>query len=347
MATLINTGAKVKVYEIGDTFGILSLNLSEKSAPPLNPHQVRIKIKAVSLNFRDLMIVKGLYNPNLRRPAVPLSDGAGEVIEVGEAVRRVKVGDRVMGIFMQQWLSGQVDEAIARSALGGGGPEGMLAESVVLSEEGLVIIPEHLSFEEAATLPCAAVTAWNALIVRGRIKPGDTVLTQGTGGVSLFAIQFAQAAGARIIATSSSDEKLAKLKQMGVTDLINYKEIPAWSKEVLNLTGGRGVKHIVEVGGASTLTESLKAICMGGQISIIGVLSGVDASLALRSILMRAVRLQGIFVGSREMFEAMNEAISLHRIKPIIDRVFSFEQAKDALQHMESAAHFGKIVIKI
>jgi NADPH:quinone reductase-like Zn-dependent oxidoreductase len=208
-------------------------------------------------------------------------------------------------------------------------------------------VPEHLSFEEAATLPCAAVTAWNALISTGQIKPGDTVLTQGTGGVSIFAAQFALAAGARVIGTSSSDEKLQKLKKLGVSDLINYKKTPAWSKEVLKLTGGVGVDHVVEVGGSGTLGESLKSVRMSGHISVIGVLSGVESTVGPRAILMKNVRLQGIFVGSREMFEAMNAAISLHKIKPVVDKVFSFDQAKEALQYMESGSHFGKIVIKL
>ena len=347
MTTLVKSGEKVKTYELAGDFGIQSLALKEISAPELQPHQVRIRIGAASLNFRDLMIVKGTYNPHLKKPAVPLSDGAGEVVEVGEAVTRVKVGDRVMGIFMQKWLSGRPDEAAARSALGGGGPLGMLSQSVVLHEDGVVHVPEHLSIEEAATLPCAAVTAWHALITSGQIKPGDTVLTQGTGGVSIFAIQFALAAGARVIGTSSSDEKLEKLKKLGLSDLINYKKTPEWGKQVLKLTGGVGVDHVVEVGGSGTLGESLKAVRIGGQVSVIGVLAGGEASVGPRALLMKSIRLQGIFVGSREMFEAMNAAISLHKIKPLVDKVFSFDQAKEAMQYMESGSHFGKIVIRM
>jgi NADPH:quinone reductase-like Zn-dependent oxidoreductase len=347
VTTLVKSGEKVKTYELAGDFGIKALVINEITAPELKSHEVRIKIRATSLNFRDLMMITGVYNPNLKKPAVPLSDGAGEIVEVGDAVTRVKVGDRVMGIFMQKWLSGRPNVEAARSSLGGGGPKGMLAESVVLHEDGVVHVPEHLSFEEAATLPCAAVTAWHALVTTGQIKPGDTVLTQGTGGVSIFAAQFALAAGARVIGTSSSDEKLQKLKKLGVSDLINYKKTPEWGKEVLKLTGGQGVDHVVEVGGAGTLAESLKAVRMAGQISVIGVLSGVESTVGPTPILVKSVRMQGIFVGSREMFEAMNAAISLHKIKPVVDKVFSFEQAKEALQYMESGSHFGKIVIKV
>jgi NADPH:quinone reductase-like Zn-dependent oxidoreductase len=347
VTTLVKSSEMVKTYQLAGDFGIQALVVNEISAPELKSHEVRIKIRAASLNFRDLMMVTGVYNPNLKKPAVPLSDGAGEIVEIGDAVTRVKVGDRVMGIFMQKWLSGRPNEEAARSALGGGGPKGMLAESVVLHEDGVVHVPEHLSFEEASTLPCAAVTAWHALVTTGQIKPGDTVLTQGTGGVSIFAVQFALAAGARVIGTSSSDEKLQKLKKLGVSDLINYKKTPEWGKEVLKLTGGQGVDHVVEVGGAGTLTESLKAVRMAGQISVIGVLSGVESTVGPRPILVKSVCMQGIFVGSREMFEAMNAAISLHKIKPVVDKVFPFEQAKEALHYMESGSHFGKIVIKV
>jgi NADPH:quinone reductase-like Zn-dependent oxidoreductase len=346
MTTSVSVGQKVRAYELND-FNVDSLKISEKLAGALKPHEVRIRVKAASLNFRDLMIVKGLYNPNLRRPAVPCSDGAGEVVEVGSDVSRVKTGDRVMGIFMQSWLSGPPDAQYASSALGGGGPQGMLAESVVLHEDGVVHIPGHLSFEEASTLPCAAVTAWNAMFVATKTKPGDTVLTQGTGGVSMFAIQFALAAGARVIATSSSDEKIARLKKMGVTDVINYKKTPEWSKEALSMTEGVGVDNVIEVGGSGTIEESLRAVRVGGQVSVIGVLSGVEPKVGPRALLMRSVRLQGIFVGSREMFEDMNAAIAVNKIKPVVDKVFPFNEAQEALRYMESGAHFGKIVIRM
>jgi NADPH:quinone reductase-like Zn-dependent oxidoreductase len=306
---------------------------------------VLIRVKALSLNYRDLLVVKGLYNPRMRLPAVPFSDGAGEVVAVGDGVTRVKVGDRVAGIFMQKWLDGGIDEAKAKSSLGGGA-EGMLAELVALHEDGVVRLPEHLTDEEAATLPCAAVTAWHALVTAGKLKTGDSVLTQGTGGVSIFALQFARMHGARVIATSSSDEKLARVKQMGASDGINYKTTPDWDKRVLELTGGVGVDHVVEVGGAGTLGRSLKAVRMGGMVALIGVLSG-GGEVNPMPILMKNVRVQGIYVGSRAMFEAMNRAIALHQMRPVIDRVFPFAQVKDALRHMESGAHFGKICVRV
>jgi NADPH:quinone reductase-like Zn-dependent oxidoreductase len=290
------------------------------------------------------MMVKGSYNPKLRLPCIPLSDGVGEVAEVGQGVSRVKSGERVAGIFMQKWLAGELSEDIARSALGGGGT-GMLAEHVVLDEDGVVHVPEHLSDEEAATLPCAAVTAWHALITEGHLKAGVTVLTQGTGGVSIFALQFAKLTGARVIATSSSDEKLQKVLKLGAADGINYKTTPEWDKKVRELTGNVGADHVVEVGGASTLTRSLRTVRLGGRISLIGVLSGAGEVNPL-PILMKNVRVQGIFVGSREMFEAMNRAIAFHKMRPVIDRVFPFQQAPEAFRYMESAAHFGKICIR-
>jgi NADPH:quinone reductase-like Zn-dependent oxidoreductase len=345
--TAPKTGDSFKRYQIDGDFGIGSLNMKDATVSALSAHQVRINIKATSINYRDLLICKGLYNPNLKKPAVPLSDGAGEIVEIGTAVKRAKVGDRVMGAFMPRWISGAPSEELIRLALGGGGDEGMLSQYVDLHEESVVQIPAHLSFEEAATLPCAAVTAWHALFEDDCLKPGQTVLTQGTGGVSLFAIQFAQAAGAHLISTSGSDEKIARLKTMGVTNTINYKEKSGWGKETLKLTGMKGVDHIVEVGGGGTLGESFKAVKIGGHIALIGVLSGPQSEVNPMMILMKAIRLQGVYVGSRSMFEAMNASISLHKIKPIIDRVFDFDDAQNALRYMESAQHFGKIVIRV
>ena len=335
----------MKLYEIRERFGLDALTLTERPQPQPGPHEVLVRIKAVSLNYRDLMVVKGLYNPKMPLPRVPCSDAAGEVAAVGPGVTRVKVGQRVAGIFMQKWISGEVDDAKARSALGGA-IDGLLAEYAVLHEAGLVHVPEHLSYEEAATLPCAAVTAWHGLITEGRIKPGDTVLCQGTGGVSLFALQFARLAGARVLITSSSDDKLKRARELGAAEGVNYKTTPKWGDKVRELTGGRGVDHVVEVGGAGTLGQSLRAVRMGGQISLIGVLSGVGQADPL-PILMKNVRVQGIFVGSREMFEAMNRAIAEHRLRPVVDRVFAFAEAPAAFRHMESAAHFGKICIRM
>jgi NADPH:quinone reductase-like Zn-dependent oxidoreductase len=273
---------------------------------------------------------------------VPLSDGAGEVIAVGEGVTRVKPGDRVMGIFMQNWVAGEPNLDHARAALGGT-IDGMLAEAVVLHEDGLVPIPEYLSYEEGATLPCAGVTAWQALVTQGRMKAGDTVLVLGTGGVSIFALQFAVAAGAHVMATSSSDAKLERARQLGAADLINYRTTPEWDKRVLELTDGIGVDHVVEVGGPGTLEKSLNAVRVGGTVSLIGTLTSGTVNPMM--ILRKSIRLQGIYVGSREMFEAMNRAMTVRQIRPVIDRVFSFDQTREAFKYTQSAAHFGKIVI--
>jgi NADPH:quinone reductase-like Zn-dependent oxidoreductase len=334
----------MNAFEIQNSFGLESLHLTQRPQPKAGPGQVLLRMRAWSLNYRDLMVAKGVYNPRLKLPLIPLSDGVGEVVEIGPGITRVKAGDRVAGAFMPGWIAGSLTDAAARTGLGAG-PDGLLAEFAVLPAEGVVHLPAHLSDEEAATLPCAAVTAWNALIASGNLRAGDSVLIQGTGGVSLFALQFARLSGARVIATSSSDAKLGRVIQMGASDGINYKTTLDWEKKVLELTAGIGVDHIVEVGGAGTLPRSLKAVRLGGTISLIGVLSGTGEVNPI-PILMKSVRVQGIFVGSREMFEAMNRAIALHRLKPVVDRVFSFEQAPDALRYMESGAHFGKIVIR-
>jgi NADPH:quinone reductase-like Zn-dependent oxidoreductase len=302
-------------------------------------------MRAFSLNYRDLMVIKGIYNPKQRLPLVPLSDGVGQVIAVGEGVTRVKTGDRVAGIFMQKWQSGEITEDKARSSLGAQ-LEGVLAEYTVLHEDGVIHVPEHLTDEEAAALPCAGVTAWHALITEGRIGPGDTVLILGTGGVSLFGLQFARMAGARVLATSSSDAKLQRVKQLGAADGINYKKTPDWDKAVRALTGGVGVDHVVEVGGAGTLAQSLRAVRMGGRISLIGVLADGSGQVSPLPILMKNVRVQGIYVGSREMFQAMNRAITLHQMRPVVDRVFGFREVHEALRYMASGAHFGKICIR-
>jgi len=334
----------VKVFEIRDGFGIDRLAMVDKPEPVPGPGEALLKMRAFSLNYRDLMVVTGAYNPKMKLPRVPFSDGAGEVVAVGPSVTRVKPGDRVMPIFMQKWIDGEPDIEKAKSALGGP-TDGLLAEYVVMDQEGLVHIPEYLSFEEAATLPCAAVTAWHALIVEGRIKPGDVVLTQGTGGVSIFAIQFAHMAGARVIVTSSSNQKLERARKLGASEGINYREGPDWDKKAVELTGGLGVDHVVELGGAGTLNRSLKAVRLAGKISLIGALTGGAGDVSTVSILMKNIRVQGIFVGSRAMFEDMNRAMSLHKLRPFVDRVFRFDETRDALRHMENASHFGKICV--
>jgi NADPH:quinone reductase-like Zn-dependent oxidoreductase len=333
----------MKVVELA-TFTIDSLTIADRPEPRPRPGEVLIRVRACSLNYRDLLILKGLYNKKLPLPLVPLSDGAGEVAGVGEGVTRVKVGDRVAGCFMPAWVEGDVTDAKAKSALGGGG-NGMLAEYVVLPAEGVVRYPDHLSAEEAATLPCAAVTAWHALVTEGGLKAGDVVLTQGTGGVSVFAVQFARLQGARVIATSSSDAKLARVLQLGASDGVNYKTTPEWGGKARELTGA-GVDHVVEVGGAGTLPESLRAVRPGGRISLIGVLSGAG-QFNPTPVLMKNLRVQGIFVGSREMFEAMNRAVALHKLRPVVDRAFPMTEAREALRYLESGSHFGKVVIRL
>lgn len=335
----------MKVWEVQSKDGLDALTLVERPEPQPLPGQVLIKMRAASLNYRDLLTVKGAYSSKQKLPLVPLSDGVGEVVALGEGVTRVKNGDRVAGIFMQRWLAGEFSAEKSKSALGGA-IDGVLAEYVTLHEDGVVHLPEHLSDEEAASLPCAGVTAWQALIAEGNLKAGDTVLVLGTGGVSLFALQFAKMAGARVIATSSSDRKLKQLMELGASDGINYKTTPDWDEKVWTLTNGVGVDNVVEVGGAGTLNKSLRAVRMGGRISLIGVLSGVSGEINTASILQKSIRVQGIYVGSREMFEAMNRAIAMHTIKPIVDRVFPFAQAREALEYMESGAHFGKIAIR-
>jgi NADPH:quinone reductase-like Zn-dependent oxidoreductase len=333
----------MKAVELQNTFGLDSLTVVDRPEPKPEAGQVLLRMRAWSLNYRDLLIAKGFYNPKIRLPFVPLSDGVGIVEGIGESVSRMKVGDRVAGCFMPGWVEGEPTEDKAKTALGGGGA-GMLAEYVVLPEDGLVHVPEHLTDEQAATLPCAAVTAWHALMAEGSAIPGQTVLVQGSGGVSLFALQFARLAGCRVIATSSSDAKLARLQALGAAHLINYKTVPQWGDRAGGLTQG-GVDHVVEVGGAGTLPQSLRAIRMGGRISLIGILSGVGEVNPV-AILMKNVRVQGIFVGSRTMFEAMNEAISLHLLRPAVDRVFGFGEVREAMRHMESGAHFGKVCIR-
>ena len=333
----------MKAYEINQ-FGIDNLSLVERDDPQPKPNEVVVKFRAASLNFRDLMMVGGKYNPKLKMPLIPLSDGAGEVIATGASVTRWKTGDRVCPIFMQSWIEGEPNFPKARTALGGD-LDGVLREYGAFPEESLVKIPANLSFEEAATLPCAAVTAWNALSVSGKLTAGETVLTQGTGGVSIFAVQFARVFGAKIIATSSSDEKLQKVKELGAGETINYKQTPDWDRAVLDLTDKKGVDHVIEVGGPGTLPKSLAAVKIGGHVALIGVLTGAG-EINPTPILMKSIRLQGIYVGSRHMFEAMNRAIEQNGIKPVIDQTFAFEEAREAYRYMESAQHFGKIVVK-
>ncbi len=335
----------MKVYEIAQ-FGIDNLRIVERETPTPADGEVLVQLSAASLNYRDVMVVSGTYNPRMRLPAVPFSDGSGEVVEVGENVTKWSVGDRVCSTVIAGWVDGEPTADAAKTAIGAGGSDGILSEYRVFNETSLVSVPERLSFDEAATLPCAAVTAWNALVVSGNIKAGDTVLTLGTGGVSIFAIQLAKAFGATVIATSSSDEKLKKVTTLGADHTINYRTPEDWDKAVLEITGGRGVDHIVEVGGTGTLTKSVKAVRVGGHIALIGALDMAGEFNPI-PVFMKGIRVQGIFVGSRAMFEDLTNFIVKENIKPVIDRIFGFEEAKEALRYMESGSHFGKIVVRI
>ena len=334
------------------SFGIENLQPRELPIPEVQPGTVLVKVHAVSLNYRDLMMVRGLYNPKMHLPRIPCSDGAGEVVAVGPGVDRVVLGDRVCGIFMQQWLDGHLTEEKSKLALGGDA-DGMLAEYVLLSQEGVTRFPSHLTYEEASTLPCAAVTAWNALHIAGDpanpITAGSTVVIQGTGGVSIFALQFAKHFGATVLGTSSSDEKLARAGTLGLDSGLNYNQDPEWARWIMDSTNGIGADRVIEVGGAGTLGQSLRALRPGGTVSQIGVLSGVASAepFPFALILHKQLRIQGIYVGSRAIFEQMNVEIEQSRLKPVIDRVFEFDQSPRAFEHMQHAAHFGKIVIRV
>ena len=334
----------MKTYELKTADqGMATLALVDRTETALAPGQVSVKMHAASLNFRDIQILRGTYGV---QPKVPLSDGAGEVVAIGTAVTRVKVGDRVAGAFRQSHISGELTPEKASSALGGE-KEGVLAEMVVFDEQGLVLLPEYLSYEEGATLPCAAVTAWNALVVEAQIKAGDTVLLLGTGGVSIFALQFAKMMGARVIITSSSDEKLERARSLGADLTINYKTTPAWDDTVLTMTDGKGVDVVLETGGSATLSQSLHAVRVSGQIEVIGVINGIKSEVDVRSILGKHIRVQGLSVGSRDSFEAMNQALAQNQLHPVIDKVFPFTGANDAVAYLVSGDHFGKVVIAV
>jgi NADPH:quinone reductase-like Zn-dependent oxidoreductase len=331
-----------------NAFGLDLLQLEEQALPALGPADVHIRLRAASLNYRDLMVALGQYNPKMQLPRILGSDAAGEVIAVGPAVTHFKPGDRVCTLFFQDWLDGEIQSLTGKSALGGA-IDGVFATERILPESGLIHAPANLSFEEAATLPCAALTAWNALAEQGHLRAGQTVLVQGTGGVSLFALQIARMHGATVILTSSSDEKLDRSRRLGAHHAINYKSTPDWDKAAKDLTNNVGVDHVVEVGGQGTITKSLNAVRPAGHVHVIGVLSGTgpDAgpNLDVRSILTRSVHINGIYVGSRAMFQRMNAAIAANNLKPVIDRVFPLANFRAAFEHMQHGSHFGKIVL--
>ena len=334
----------MKRYQVVSDAGLPdSLELQEFEPRPLKSHEVRIAVKACSLNYRDTMIVKGGYPRNDTRPIVPLSDGAGEIIELGCDVQRWQIGDRVMVNFMRDWIAGAVSETALRSGLGGG-IDGMLAETVAMDSAAVVRIPQHLDYRQASTLPCAGVTAYNALVSAGTTA-GDTVLLLGTGGVSIFGLQLSRALGARTIITSSSDDKLEKAKQLGADETVNYRTHPEWQDEVRRLTSGIGVDHVIEVGGTGTLGRSMKSTRVGGTISLIGVLGQGEPNMT--NALMNSQTVRGIYVGSVELFERMNRVIDQHKIEPVIDKVFAFEETQAAFAHLSSQKHMGKVVIDV
>lgn len=327
-------------------FGLDNLALEDITLPELGPTDVQVRFHAASLNYRDLLVVLGQYNPKLAMPRILGSDAAGEVLAVGSHVTTLKPGDRVASLFFQDWQDGPIQPSTGKSALGG--PiDGVFATERVLPESGLIRIPDSLSYEQAATLPCAALTAWNALVERGQLFAGQTVLTLGTGGVSLFALQFARAMGANVIATSSSDDKLARARKLGASQTINYRQTPEWDAEVSRLTQKRGVDHVVEVGGAGTLPLSLRAVVTGGKVYVIGVLTGKAALIDPTPLLAKSIQAHGIYVGSRGMFERMLAAIVANRIEPVIDRVFPLADFREAFTHMQTGSHFGKIVLSL
>ncbi|MFS8112901.1 NAD(P)-dependent alcohol dehydrogenase [Rhizobium jaguaris] len=326
--------------------GLENVTLEERDMPQPRRQELLIRVKATALNYRDLEIACGTYHTAFRLPLVPLSDGVGEVVAVGEDVTRFKIGDRVCSTFWQRWTGGSF--RLAEPSYQRGGPlDGLLSEYAILDEQAAVFAPRNLSDIEAATLPCAAVTAWQALVTEGHIRAGDTVLVQGTGGVSLFALQFARASGARVIVTSSSDEKLERAKVLGAVDGINYRRVPEWSTVVLDMTEGRGVDHIIEVGGPLSFEQSLKAASRRGQINVIGYLGGSQGAINPLDIFRKQVDVRGIPVGSRESFEAMNRAIETLDLKPVVDRVFPWTEIKDAMRYFADGSRFGKVALEL
>lgn len=336
----------MKAYEIQDEFGFDNLKQVERDRPEPGHGEVVLKMLAVSPNYRDVLMIRGLYNPNQELPLIPFSDGVGEVVEVGEGVDRVEVGDRVCPMFFQDWVAGQPTKKRLKSALGG--PlDGPLTEYMAAPADAVVEVPDYLTDEQAAALPCAGLTAWNALAEQGDVTAGQTVATLGTGGVSSFALLFGKALGAEVIITSSSDEKLERAAELGADHGINYEENPEWGKTIKEMTDGVGADHIVELGGANTMKQSTRGVRIGGHISLIGVLSGVVDDFMVTPVLMQNIRIQGVIVGHREMFENMLRAMTTHDIEPVVDKTFGFDEVHDALDHMAHGRHFGKIAIRV
>lgn len=335
----------MRSYSI-EAFGLENLRLIDEPEPTPNANEILVRVRAVSLNYRDLMVASGTYNPRMPLPAIPGSDCAGEVVAVGGNVEEWQVGDRVCSTVIPGWIKGGPSQEASKTAIGAGGARGVLSEYAVFHETAVVRAPKHLSYEEASTLPCAGLTAWHALSVSGKLREGETVLTLGTGGVSVFALQFAKEIGARVIITSSSDEKLERAMELGADETVNYRDTESWDRKVLDLTGGLGVDHVVEVGGVGTLTRSVKSVRFGGHIALIGALA-TAGDFNLIPVFMKGIRMQGIFVGSREMFLEMNEFIEKADLKPVVGRQFGFDELKAAFEEMRSGSHFGKIVVTV
>lgn len=336
----------MRAWEIVSDDGVDALALNDRPVPEPGPGEVLVKVHASAINYRDLSTIEDPVSRGLPYPSVPNSDAAGEIAALGAGVSGFDVGARVAGCFFADWPAGPITAAAMASALGGARP-GVLAEYVVLPAGGVVAVPAHLSDREAATLPCAALTAWHALSEPVAVKPGETVLLLGTGGVSAFAQQFCRLMGANTIVTSSSDAKLARMRALGAGETVNYRDTPDWEKAVLEMTGGVGVDRVVEVGGPGTLQKSITATKVGGHIALIGILTGAQGAVTPTDIMRKSITLRGIYVGHRRMFEDMNRAIAAHELAPVIDETFAFEDARDAYHRMRAGSHFGKLVIDV
>ncbi|OWV29738.1 zinc-dependent alcohol dehydrogenase family protein [Halomonas campaniensis] len=329
---------------VGD--GIVNLKLTAPPQQSIGSDQILVKMLAVSLNYRDLLVINGVatWKPQSRR--IPVSDGVGVVLNVGKDVSEWKAGDIVAGIYLPEWLDGPLTEEKYVNPLGGAAADGVLSEQVVFHRNAVVKVPDHLSPVEAATLPVAAVTAWHAVSCRSQVAQGESVLIQGTGGVSLFAIQFVSALGGIPILISSSDEKIEKAKRLGVASAVNYKKYPDWEDKVLEITNGKGVDHVIEVVGGANLNRSLKAIKTSGTISFIGLIAGLSAPINTYHFVTKNVQIHGIESGSKQMFMDMNKFVGQEKIRPVVDRIFSYNEIGDALRYLESGAHFGKVVVQ-
>ena len=338
----------MRALSVSDPWGFDQIKVVETPDPSPGAGEVLVRLRAVSLNYRDMLMVRGMYARGPAQsggPITPFSDGCGVVEAVGPGVTRVKPGDRVASLFFQAWNAGPPTLEKLSSSLGFPIP-GVGRELAVLSQDGVSRVPDFLSDEQVATLPCAALTAWRALFEDGNLPPGDTVVLQGTGGVSIFGLQFAHAAGYRTLITSSSDEKLQRAKALGADELVNYREVPEWGNAVRDATAGRGADLIIEVGGGGTIEQSMRAIKVGGHIAIVGVVAGMGGNFNPAALIGNSARLQGLSVGSREMFEAMCRAIELHRIQPVVDKAFPWTEVAAAFTAMQAGQHFGKIVLQ-